>query len=303
MSCVGKLRNILTWWNKLNTFGTKMGYFSKTNKSWLIVKPEKYEAAKGIFKDTNLDITNEGKRHLGAVVDTEEFRKEYVIMRVNEWIAELKLLTKIAKFYPQAASCAFTSGFRQKFNYVIRTTTNISHLLQPIENVIRLEFMTSLFEGRTCNDKERQLLSLPVKLGGTGITIITSTSDIEYQTSKKTTKILVDKIKNQKDGTSANLERGSSQQEKFKSSTEFSGNLLRNLRSKMTPAQLKPNDIATSDGASIWLSSLPLKHERFSLTRREFFDAVLLRYEWELKRLPHECVCKAKYNIDHALPN
>ena len=29
-------------------------------------------------------ITNEGKRRLGAVVGTEEFRKEYVIMRVNE---------------------------------------------------------------------------------------------------------------------------------------------------------------------------------------------------------------------------
>ena len=61
----------------------------------------------------------------------------------------------------------------------------------------------------------------------------------------------------------------------------------------MTPAQLKADDIATSDGASIWLSSLPLKHE--------FFDALLLRYGWELKRLPHERVCKAKYNIDHAL--
>ena len=69
----------------------------------------------------------------------------------------------------------------------------------------------------------------------------------------------------------------------------------------MTIAQLKANDIATSDGASIWLSSLPLKHERFSLTKREFFDAVLLGYGWELKRLPLECVCTAKYNIDHAL--
>ena len=51
----------------------------------------------------------------------------------------------------------------------------------------------------------------------------------------------------------------------------------------------------------MWLSSLPLKNEKFSLTKREFFDAVLLRYGWELKRLPHECVCKAKCNIDHAL--
>ena len=58
ISCVGKLRNILTCWNKLNSFGPKMGYFPKTNNSWLIVKQEKYETAKAIFKDTNLNITN-----------------------------------------------------------------------------------------------------------------------------------------------------------------------------------------------------------------------------------------------------
>ena len=80
---------------------------------------------------------------------------------------------------------------------------------------------------------------------------ITSISDTEYQTSKTATKNLVDKMKNQKDGSSANLENSSNQQEKFKSSTEFYINLLRNLQSKMTPAQLKANDTITSDGASI----------------------------------------------------
>ena len=69
------MRNILSWWNKLKTFGQKIGYFPKANKSWLTVKPEKYETAKGIFKDTNLNITNKGKWHLEAVVGTEEFRK------------------------------------------------------------------------------------------------------------------------------------------------------------------------------------------------------------------------------------
>ena len=46
-------------------------------------------------------ITNGGKRHLGAVVGTEEFRKEYVIMRVNEWVSKLntKLLYSIRKQY------------------------------------------------------------------------------------------------------------------------------------------------------------------------------------------------------------
>ena len=99
-------------------------------------------------------------------------------MRVNEWVAELKLLSKIAKFYPQAAYCAFTLGFKQKFSYVIRTIPNISHLLQPIKNVIGQEFITSLFKGRTCNDEERQLLSLPFKLDEMGVTNVTSISDI-----------------------------------------------------------------------------------------------------------------------------
>ena len=92
-----------------------------------------------------------------------------------------------------------------------RTILNTSHLLQLIENIIRQELITSPFEGRTCNDEEHQLLSLPVKLCGIGLRNITSILDIEYQTSKKTTKNLVDKIKNQKHRKSANLENSSNQ--------------------------------------------------------------------------------------------
>ena len=76
------------------------------------------------------------KGTLEQQLGTEKFRKEYVIMRVKTWVAELKLLTKIAKFFAQAGYYAFTSGFRQKFNYVIRFILNINHLLEPIENVI-----------------------------------------------------------------------------------------------------------------------------------------------------------------------
>lgn len=33
ISCVGKLKNILTWWKILNTFGLKIGYFPKATKN------------------------------------------------------------------------------------------------------------------------------------------------------------------------------------------------------------------------------------------------------------------------------
>ena len=94
ISCVGKLRNILTWWNKLNTFGAKMGYFPKANRSWLIVKPEKYETAKGIFKDTNLNITNAGKRNLGAAVGYGEVQKGICDYESKEMGSRIKVADK-----------------------------------------------------------------------------------------------------------------------------------------------------------------------------------------------------------------
>ena len=47
---------------------------------------------------------------------------------------------------------------------------------------------------------------------------------------------------------------------------------------------------------------MPLKDEGYELNKREFFDAVQLRYRWGLKRLPLNCACKkSKFDADHAL--
>ena len=51
ISYIGILKNLLTWWNKLNTFGPKTGYFPKAKICQIILKPEKYETVEGIFKD------------------------------------------------------------------------------------------------------------------------------------------------------------------------------------------------------------------------------------------------------------
>ena len=45
-------------------------------------------------------------------------------------------------------------------------------------------------------------------------------------------------------------------------------------------------------------------HERrnvFSLTKTELFDSIYLGYGWGPKNQSEACVCKPKYNIDHAL--
>eukprot|EP00794_Sanderia_malayensis_P008528 gene8528-biopygen6825 len=184
---------------KLVSAGPRIGYFPKPTKSGLIVKPDKYDLAKSVFKDTNSNVTMEGKRHLGAVIGSFEFKNTYLSDLVDSWVKQILILSDIAKFYPQSAYCAFTAGFRHKFNSVIRTINNIEHLLEPVENAIRIKLITSLCEGRSGNDLERDLLSLPVKMGGLGIIIVTKISSIEYETSKHYTESLVNKIANQND--------------------------------------------------------------------------------------------------------
>ena len=35
--------------------------------------------------------------------------------------------------------------------------------------------------------------------------------------------------------------------------------------------------------------------------KQEFFDAIFMRYGWQMKRLPVKCACQASFSIEHAL--
>ena len=234
------------------------------------MKPAKVVCKKN-FKDTKINITSEGQRHLGAAIGSMEFRESFVKEKVVEWVCQLSILSKIARFYPQAAYCAFTAGYRHKFNYMLRTIPGLSRHLQPVEDVIRHKFIPALCESRSCSDDERLLLSLPVKLGGLGIPDLTRMAALGYDASKSLTEHVAKKISNQND-----LQVNSNicvhvYSNIAKKKSEYYQSILAFLREKMTSAQSRANNIACSDGASIWLSSLPLKSENVSLTKREFY--------------------------------
>ena len=74
-SAGSSIKNLKHWWEVLCKLGPKFGYFPEAKKCWLIVKPDAYDNAKSTFKDTNIKITIEGKRHLGAVVGSSTFKK------------------------------------------------------------------------------------------------------------------------------------------------------------------------------------------------------------------------------------
>ena len=58
---------------------------------------------------------------------------------------------------------------------------------------------------------------------------------------------------------------------------------------------------ATERGASAWLSCLPLKCLGYDLSKRDFQDAICLRYGWRVKHMPKHCGCGSVNDIEHAL--
>ena len=82
-----------------------------------------------MLTDTNINITTDGRKRLGAVVGSDTYKVQYVEDLVDDWNTQLKLLSTIPETQPQAAYLVFVSGFRSKLNYFTRAIPEIGHHL------------------------------------------------------------------------------------------------------------------------------------------------------------------------------
>ena len=60
-------------------------------------------------------------------------------------------------------------------------------------------------------------------------------------------------------------------------------------------------NLACKNGASSWLTAIPLKDMNCDLSKREYRDALRLRYDWVIPDSPSVCVCGCDFNTDHAM--
>ena len=117
--------------------------------------------------------------------------------KINQWIQELHILSKIAWYEPQAAYSCFITGSKHKPTYFNRTIPNIGKELKQLDDVARTEFIPAITGGINCSDLQRKLLSFPPKLGELGIPIFSETAEREYTFSTMISKDLTSRIVNQ----------------------------------------------------------------------------------------------------------
>ncbi len=140
-SASGRLQDLGTWWDKLTSLGPAYGYHTNATKTLLVTTPPHYQSA---FRDTQVNISMEGKPHLGTSLGSKEYSDKCTKEKVAEWSLELEKLTTITETEPHAAYAAITHGLASKWTYLSRTTPDISEHLEALERIIRMKLIPAM---------------------------------------------------------------------------------------------------------------------------------------------------------------
>lgn len=301
-SAAGKLQELRKWWDTLCIKGPKYGYYPLASKTILLVKHGMLDKASQIFENSGVEIREDGVVNMGSVIGNEEFKKSFVSENVKNWVLELEFLSKIARSEPQIALSFFNRSFCHRWTYLQRTTPNIGHLFQPLEDAIHETFIPALI-GRTVSDIERRILALPIRYGGINLRNPVNTAISEFTNSLSVSESLTNIIYKQ-DADLSNYDhvevmKKIKQIQKFKDEAilEEFNNIINVVDSKLKRAL----QLSREKGAGSWLSVLPNKSLGFDLNMQEFRDAICLRYNWNIPNTPSYCYCGAKNDVNHLL--
>ena len=78
-------------------------------------------------------------------------------------------------------------------------------------------------------------------------------------------------------------------------------NKLDGLRNSLPEKTKRAVDLAAEKRASSWLTVILVKEMYLNLNKRDFKDAVHLRYDWQISDVPNLCICGEPFNVAHAM--
>ena len=242
-----------------------------------MVKEKEYDEAARIFQTTNVQITTEGRRLLGAALGTATFTENFVGDRVAALEQELDTLAKVAQTQPQAAHSALVHGLASKWLYLARTIPEISEELQPLENSLHQRLIPAITGRDPSSNMERDLLALPARHGGLGIAKPPQAARRQHLASMSLTSNLIQKLTEKvaipDGGVPEPKSKSKIHQEARRDAQCAAAELHQQLPEKLQHARA----LASEKGASSWITTLPLSAHGFELPKGAFRDALCLR--------------------------
>ena len=302
----GRLRALRQWWDALSEEGKSFGYYTNDRKTILLVKTGMQTLAKEIFHGTDVHITSGGVGYLGSAVGDASYVKTAFQHKVEQWQSELEQLSKFARTEPHTALAALTHGLRSRFTFVLRTMPSTEESLAVLDQVLEKQFLPALTGKLSFTSDELTLLRLPARLGGIGLPWFSRMATTELKASREMTQAQVKEILLQ------NVDHHVPGFASVHKAAVKARNVTKTRRRKEEESSLKclkegssmdvrRLDLLSAKGTSAWLTTLPLKMHGFLLSKRDFRDALALRYDWQLESVPLKCACGADFSADHAM--
>ena len=300
---MGRIDQTRLWWDKLVELGPGFGYYANASKTWLITKEAHHQKAIEAFSGTGVKVTSCGRPYLGSPIGSRAFIESFVEDKVKLWAAELDSLSCFAKTQPHAAYSAFTHGLTSIWSYLIRTTPETGHLLQPLEDIIRMKLIPVLTDRAPPNDVERNLLALPARLGGIGVSNPATDTQSIFSASTRISEPLKDAILAKVPVYSYDMwaNQVAARSKVHKLRRQQSEQQSETLKQILPDSQKRAMELASEKGASTWLTTLPVEEFGFTLHKSAFHDALALRYGWKPNRTPQYCACSSAFSVEHAL--
>ena len=192
-------------------------------------------------------------------------------------------LAEVASSQPHAAYAAHVHGLSSHWSYLLRTVPDIDDLLQPLENAIHqhliplenaIHHLIPVLTGRPpCSSIVRDLLALPVRLGGLDIHDPSATSSESFRSLERITAPLVTLIISQDTNESVDT-TSIIKKEVKKRNHQRQDEQAQVVYDQLTPELKRCVDLSKEKGSSSWLSVLPLEEHGFYLHKGEFRDAL-----------------------------
>ena len=258
------------------------------------------------FKGASVGI---GSEVLGAFVGDEKGRSSFIDDKVKRMAAAVGKLAEVGSRSPQALHAAYTRALQHRTTYVERTTKTKNEEFRPIATAVSDHLIPALTGREVLNDVAAEALSLPIRLGGLGLSTPVQTAEAKFTTAEEATTHLTrvirglerwsEKEHNQifaSTGTTAKLSKRKKLEERADSLLSPESRLPAPMKRCMKRAREHPE-------ANQWLFVTPSAISRTTLTPLQFQDGLNSRYGRDPKGIPTVCECgkNARNDLAHAL--
>ena len=298
----GKLSRLRAWWDKINELGPAFRYFPNATKSHILVKENLLREARDTFEALNLQIVTNGMGYLGGSIGSEQFTKDFIASRVQEWIRNVEDLFEMAQCHPQAALAVLTRGLVGKWTYLMRVTSGDKDSWNQLEAALQHKFLPALTGRQAFSDAEREVLSLPAKLDGIRVIDPSKVCSSPHEVSRKVSAPLISSIQSpvNEDAEQVHAAQKQIRAEVHQTNRKKITSHAKEVRGSLPQNRQAAIEQSCEDGASSWITAIPVTDFGFNLHKQAFRDALCLRYGLPLSRLPSHCVCGVPFSIDHA---